>query len=307
MSRWQSLSIGKWPLVSGAESSGSFSKSAGKMASLSKSGISGRICGRISCRTSGRTGFVRLILLLLLTCHAQAHGDELQFLTEEYPPLTFLKGGEVSGLGAEVVQEIQRRTGNRGALQMMPWARAYQSALLTPNVVLFTTTRTAERESLFKWVGPVATMKTSLYAKRGSDVRIASLAEAKRMAGILTVREYYSHQFLKREGFTKLDVVNTPETMLKMLLGERRVLMASDNLLMPALVDNAGVAMDAVKLVYTFMESQTYIAFSRGTSDDIVRDWQMALDQMKRDGSFDRLYKKWLPGEVPPGIRPGVS
>lgn len=260
--------------------------------------------GQISGRTNGRAGFAGLFLVLLLTCHAQAGPVELQFLTEEYPPLTFLKDGEVSGLGADVVAEIQRRTGNRGAIQILPWARAYQTALVTPNVVLFTTTRTAEREALFKWVGPIATMNTGLYAKRESTVRISSLSEARAVDGILTVREYYSHQFLKHEGFANLDLVNTPETMVRMLLGERRALMASDNLLMPALLDKAGSNMDAVKLVYTFMQSQTYIAFSRNTSDDMVRNWQLALDQMKRDGSFGRLYKKWLPGESPPAIRP---
>lgn len=257
----------------------------------------------MSSQIKRRIRFAGFIGLLLLCCHIHASFTELQFLTEEYPPLTFSKDGKATGLGSEIVQEIQRRSGNLGPIQIMPWARAYETALHAPNVVLFTTTRTAEREPLFKWVGPIATMTTSLYAKHGSKVHISALNEAKALDGILTVREYYSHQFLKNEGFHNLDLVNTPDIMLNMLMNERRQLMASDNLLLHALLDKQRFKMEDVNLVYTFMESQTYIAFSKDTSDEIVNRWQKILYEMQRDGTFDRLYKKWLPGELPPTIK----
>lgn len=259
-----------------------------------------------------RTQKVRLAGLLLMGLLAGAAtgaaARDLMVLTEEYPPITFSNNeGKATGLDCEVVEEIQRRVGNRSPIQIVPWARGYKLALIDPDVALFATMRTTERETLFKWVGPLNTVKTSLYAKRGSPLRITGLPDAKSVDRILVPREYYSHQFLRQVGFTNLGVVNTPEMMVRMLVSGRGALMATDNQTLPTLLAMAGAEPGDAELRYTFMESQSYVAFSKDTSDEVVRQWQHALDEMKRDGSFARLYEKWLPGETPPGIKPSPS
>jgi len=240
------------------------------------------------------------IFIALVASCCFVYPAELQFLTEEYPPITFRKDGKVTGLATEVVEEIQRRTDSKAPIQVLPWARAYQTALSDPNTVLFSVTRTAERESLFQWVGPLVSQKTSFYALRGTKVKVNSLADAKKLDPIIVVRDYYSEQFLKGEGFTNMDLVANPEQMVKMLMAGRRPMMASDNLLLPALLENAGAKREDVESVYTFMESKLYIAFSKNTSSATVAQWQQALDNMKRDGSYAKIYKKWLPGEAIP-------
>jgi polar amino acid transport system substrate-binding protein len=235
-----------------------------------------------------------------------AWGAELAILTDEYPPISFGKDGVASGLGSEVVNEIQRRLGTHAVIQLLPWARAYAAALRDANTALFATVRTAERETLFKWVGPLATVSTSFYARRGSGLKITQLAQAKDMGPIIVPLEYYSHQFLRSEGFSKLEPVSSPEIMARMVLAGRRPLMVNDNLTLPALLAKSGAQPQDVELLYTFMESQLYIAFSNATSDATVQQWQAALDDMKRDGSFARLYQKWLPGTKPPGLRPAA-
>lgn len=229
---------------------------------------------------------------------------ELQLLSEENPPLNFSQNGQAKGLSVDVVQEIQRRVGNNDPIQIQPWSRAYRTASTVPNVAIFGTARTTAREDLFHWVGPVATAVASLYGRRGSGLRISSLEEAKSVERILVARDFYTHQLLEKLGFTNLEPVSKPETMVKMAINGRAPVMFVGNLTLPDLLERAGAKPGDVERLYTVTSIQTYIAFSLGTPKDVVTAWQAALDAMKRDGSYAAIYAKWLPGETPTKIKP---
>lgn len=257
---------------------------------------------------TGRGGALGLLCALALQCAGAAcQGAELQILTEENPPISFSEGGKAAGLGSDIVNAIQRRLKSAVAPQVLPWARAYSMLQHEPNVALFATMRTAEREAQFKWVGPIATVKTGFYARRGAGVRVASLAQARAAGMILVPREYYTHQVLLQQGFANLQPVSRPDIMVRMLMAGRRELMVGDNLTMGALLRAVGARAGDAEPVYTFMESQYYIAFSQRSADALVQRWQASLDDMKRDGSFAAIYAKWLPGEAPPGLRPAPA
>jgi len=244
--------------------------------------------------------------MFTLAC-TMVHATELQLLSEENPPLNFSENGQPKGLSVDVVQEIQRRIGDKNVIEVQPWARAYRTASTTPNVALFGTARTTAREELFLWVGPVATAVASLYSKRGSGLHIASLEDAKSVDRILVVRDFYTHQLLQKLGFTNLELVAKPETMVKMTVNGRAPLMFVGNLTLPDLLERAGAKPADVERVYVVTSIQTYIAFSLGTPKDVVNNWQAALDGMKRDGSYAAIYAKWLPGETPTKIKPDAS
>jgi polar amino acid transport system substrate-binding protein len=243
----------------------------------------------------------------LATLCLATNAADLQVLTEENPPGSFTKDGKVTGLGSEVVDEIQHRLGCEVPVEMYPWARAYKLLQEKPNVALYLTVRTAEREALFKWVGPVTTLNIAFYSKATTPFPIANLAAAKSAAAILVPHEHWSHQLLWKDGFTNLMETATPDTMVKMLLSGRAPLMLFENTSLDFLLINNGASKPDVALMYVFMESQSYIAFSRGTPDKLVQKWQNSLDEMKRDGTFARLYEKWLPGETPPGLKPNPA
>ena len=240
--------------------------------------------------------------LTLLACSAFA--TDLQILADENRPLSFSENGQTKGLGVDVVQEIQRRVGNKNTIEIQPWSRAYRAVSSEPNVAIFAMARTAAREDLFQWVGPISASRASLYGKRGSGLLINSLDDAKSVERIMVVRDFYTHQLLQKLGFSNLELVPKPETMVKMALNDRAPLMFTSNVTLPDLLEKAGAKPNDLELLYTVTSIQTYIAFSASTSKDIVVRWQSALDNMKRDGSYAAIYAKWLPGETPTRIRP---
>jgi polar amino acid transport system substrate-binding protein len=223
----------------------------------------------------------------------------LPLLSEEFPPINFSEDGKPAGLAVDVVQEVLRRRGQSLPIEFLPWARAYREAQADRPVALFAAARIPEREKLFQWVGPIVTFYSSFYARAGTD-RLKRFADARRAESVLVVRDWYTAQQLASAGFTNLRQVADPLQGLRMLLAGRAPLLASERISMPGALQTAGLDPSALEEVYTFASSDGYIAFSRATPRRLVNAWQRELDAMKRDGSFQAIYKRWLPQDIPP-------
>jgi polar amino acid transport system substrate-binding protein len=251
---------------------------------------------------------IYFLLTLLMGGYTNASQDhdeataELTILTEEFFPLSFTENGNISGQATEVVREIMARTGTKGDMRVLPWEEGIQAVHKKPNIALFSTTMTQKRKGQLQWVGPVTVLDTNLYAVRGSGIRIHTLEDAKQVKQIATVADYYSEQMLQQEGFTNLKSYKSEKDAVQSLLRGEAQLMMGSNITLPAVLEKQGLGMDALESVFTVSTDMTYISFSREISPELVARWQEALDAMKRDGKFNEIYAKWLPGEIPPGI-----
>jgi polar amino acid transport system substrate-binding protein len=221
--------------------------------------------------------------------------SDLKMLTEEYPPVTFMKDGKVIGFVTDMVREITARQGIPDKIRLTSWDEAYNLALSKPNVVLFSAERTEKRENLFQWVGPVGKNSAIFYAKKGSSIRISGLEEAKKIAAIATTTDWFTEQYLKSNGFTNLVSSPLPVTNVKQLMnGEVQISVFTDITILE-IVKNAGYSMDDLEPVFTVSNTYFYIAISLGTPPDTVKKWQSALDSLKADGTFEKIYRSYIP------------
>ncbi|HXA47755.1 MAG TPA: hypothetical protein VNW52_08995, partial [Burkholderiaceae bacterium] len=104
---------------------------------------------------------------------------ELEFVTEDFPPLNFNNNGQADGFGSDVVRAILDREHLAAPITVLPWARAYKLAQIQANVGLYCLARSIERENLFQWIGPIANIESRFYALRTSDLHIDNFADAK--------------------------------------------------------------------------------------------------------------------------------
>ncbi len=248
-----------------------------------------------------KPAIICLLLLMLAGCDSPTN-PRLTILTEESPPLNFAADGKIQGQAVEVVEALIERTGSKVDMHIMPWDQAYQQVLKEGNTALFSTMMTPERKTQLQWVGPLNMMDTSLYALKGSGLQIRTLDEAKSAGKIATVTDYYSEQVLKKEGFSNLDSQPNEEAAVRKLLDGEAQLFVSNNTVLPALLRKVGADMSQLEIAFTVSTDLGYIAFSPSTPPKLVAKWQQALDGMKRDGSFDAIYEKWLPLQIAPGI-----
>ena len=253
---------------------------------------------------------VAMSFALLLGYSVSLCAAPLQLYTEEYAPVSFSRAGKAAGMATEVVEEILRRQGQAANIQVVPWARGYQTVLRTPDSALFATIRSTEREASFQWVGPILQTHDGFYALKGSGLVIRTQTELAAAGPIAVPRDWFTFQELTAKGMPNLLGVSEPIQMFKMLRRGRIKLILADNLSFFSRGDAASqvdyLTAKDVEVVLPYRTSYGYIAFWHGTDAQTLERWQTTLDTMKADGSFAAIYQRWLPGETPPPLREPV-
>lgn len=229
----------------------------------------------------------------------------IRLITEEFPPFNYAGAdGKPTGQAVDVVNGILYRLNQKADLEILPWNEGYTAAVAGPNVALFSTGRTDEREDIFKWVGPVASYDFVLYARTGSGIGISSLEAAKKAGMISVVKGDARHQFLVENNFSNILTCETDAECLRDLMTNKTDLWLGSSANSLAFAQREGIDPAAFTAVYPVRTTQLYIAFSKDTPDDVVTRWQDALDTMKRDGTFESIRQKYHTG---PGTVTAVS
>lgn len=230
----------------------------------------------------------------------------IQLFTESSPPLSYGIGQDTSrmtvGYTVDIVNEIQQRTGFVNKINLSTWEDAYATVQYLPNSAVFTTVRTAERKNKFQWVGPVSTDITYFYTLASSAIdTIRTLAQAKTLSSIATPKEWYTHDYLRNNGFTNImaTAITSQDAYNQLVNGEVQALLMTD-LDMKWLVEKSGKSMSDFTRHMKVTDQKGYIAFSLTTPTTLVEQWQRNLDAMKADGTFETIWNKWFIGTQMP-------
>lgn len=222
------------------------------------------------------------LLLLFVGGAAVAHAGSLDITTEENAPFNYLDGQQrVSGISTEILLEIGRRTGTQMKIQVTPWARAYQTALNAADSCVYSTVRLPERESLFKWVGPISVNKWALFAKGDFNAALTSINDARsyRIGGvILDAKSLY----LKSQGFSNFDLVGDDNLNLAKLMAGRIDLWISGLYRGKELAAQAGIK--NIKPVLVVREVEYFLACNPKTSDETINTLNQSLQALRKEG-----------------------
>lgn len=230
--------------------------------------------------------------LALLFALSVPGAHALNLMTEDDPPHNMLKDGGISGIAADKLAEAFRRTGVPQNMQLVPWARAYQSALTQPGYCAFSAARTAEREPLFKWIGPVAAMDWVLYTRAGAE-RPARLEDIRKETIGGYVQDVIS-TWLVENGF-RVDAAPGDAANPRKLMAGRIRYWASSRPRATSLLAKEGLSGQIVP-VLAFGHTDLYLACHVTTEDVLVQRLNTALQKMKEDGTAARIearYARW--------------
>lgn len=238
--------------------------------------------------------FISLIIYFAIIM--QIIGTDLKLYTEISPPDQFLdKNGKLTGFSVEIVNEIQKRLGTNHPIEVVSWSWGYNMVKKEANTVLFAMTRTEERNPQFQWVGPISEHKFAFYGKKDSKLNITSLEDAKKVGKIGVYANDVRAQYLTKAGFKNLDQAYDQLSSYKKLLNGRVDMLVASQMALADSIKFYGLNINDFKLLYVFFKAQLYIAFSLNTPTETVKEWSTALESMKKDGSFEKILKKYYP------------
>lgn len=232
---------------------------------------------------------VLIILLFSLTCSQKLH-----IMTEELAPYGYFTNDTLTGLTVDIVRELLTSMDIEEEIHVYPWARAYMKIQTEPNQVLFCMAKTAERDSLFNWVGPLFSDQIYFYKRRNSSLNISSIEDAKNVHRILVTRDFPQHIILKKEGFTNLDVTVNQEQSIRMFSVERGDLIVIGQVALDQIAEELSIDPDQFEKTVRLFQVNLYIAFSKDIPLFEVERWQAELDKLKSSGGYDRLLQKYI-------------
>jgi polar amino acid transport system substrate-binding protein len=212
-------------------------------------------------------------------------------ITAEFsPPANMLAGDEVIGREGEKIRDMLGRAGISYKIGILPWKRAYTMAQRETYTCVYSTTRTPEREKQFKWVGPTDEAEWILMGRAGHRFQLSNLEDARPLR-IGTYNGDSRDEYLRARGFHVEPVPNDASNPKKLMVDRIDLWAVSVRSASSASLQ-ARFAPDIVP-VLVFNRVKVYLACNTSVPDAMIERMNMALDMMRRDGSFARLERKY--------------
>ncbi|NNM67368.1 MAG: transporter substrate-binding domain-containing protein [Spirochaetales bacterium] len=210
--------------------------------------------------------------------------DDLRFWTEEFPPYNFVENGVLKGKSTDFLAKVFQKLHAHQTIsdvQVLPWARAYQLLLKTPDAVLFTMTKTPERTPLFYWVGPISRSNNVLIALKNRKLNLAgSLANSSLSFG--AVRDDAGAQLLTSLGVppSRLDLTTRADQSLKMLVAGRIDVFAFDETVAQWWMKRLGYPIADFQTVRVLARGEHYFALNKQTPLALVDLFRRAVNEV---------------------------
>ncbi len=257
-----------------------------------------------------------MLLAIFTMGTASAFADDLMVITEKFSPASYPCEQGVCGFAADIVNEIQKKLGKDIKIQLMPWKRGYYYLSNKPNVLLFQTVYSQERADKFLWCGPVSVNRFSLFKSKFNKKKIPTIQAATQLR-VGTYASDSQEQALKNAGFdssnfSHMHGVETSSKNLALLLSDqidlwittksiasKTIESMKEKCMVPDIcekIKNNDID-DILEPVFEMKKTFFYLAFSRGTNPDTVKEWQKALDEIKQSGVYEKIMKKYPYGE----------
>lgn len=222
-------------------------------------------------------------------------------MAEEYPPYSYRMDGQSRGIFIDLVQRIQEKLGDEPSKVVFnPWARGYRKLQSGEVDILFPMSMTAERSVMFKFVGPVFWDDVYFYRKKGSKVVLKNHGDAKKVGKIAVTRDDISHHVLVSMGYRNLDYSSGLKfDFMKLLHGRADLVPMGRRVISYFFKRNQDLDFKEIERVgppVFFLSS--YIAFSRQTPDTVIKNWQSAFDELRKNGEFQKILDKYFPPDM---------
>lgn len=214
--------------------------------------------------------------------------DKLILDTEDYPPYqTKDEKGAVVGENVKTLTELFRRAGIGFEIKMNTWQQAYETARTTAGHGVFTTTRTPEREALFRWVGPLSVNRWVLLAKSSNKIQIKRLEDAFAFK-IGGVKEDVKTTYLEKLGAKVDTVAEDAQNAKRLQKGEIDVWVTG---YLSGLKYAKDIGFTDIEEVFAYNEVDGYLALNLETKPMLVLELNRILDKMRAEGLLDATMK----------------
>lgn len=204
--------------------------------------------------------------------------DDIRWVSQNYPPYSYQdENGNNTGSVINKLEQIFKKTGSSKTgkdVEMKTFSKMFIKMNNDKNTVFFPLARLPERESMFKWVGPIFMDQPVVFGR--SSINIANVNDLKNY--LIGGREGYP-------GVKQLDSMDISEFKFSdkdaqnmMSLRNSQVgLVVCDEMVGNYIMQNLGMKPADYKVVYRLQPVEMAFAFNKDTDDAIVQEVANAI------------------------------
>lgn len=241
-----------------------------------------------------KKNYIAWYVMIIMACATSpCLAADLKILAFDEPPSSYVdENGKLTGFSVDVVREIQHRISNDDPIELVPEIRALVTASREPNVVLLSVSRTPDRENQYHWITLLVRKPWVFYTKKNAGIVLKSISDARQLGTIGVTRGVRS-AYLEKLGFKNLETVSNNWQNIKKLFAGRIQALYYEPQGMATECQRLGIPFSEFKELLITNYSGVYLVMSEGTEPDIVKNWKNAAQDMKDDGTFQRIAEKW--------------
>ncbi|ABC31574.1 ABC-type amino acid transport/signal transduction systems, periplasmic component/domain [Hahella chejuensis KCTC 2396] len=236
-----------------------------------------------------KLAFWTYMLLAALVSGKSLAAEKLHIFTENYPPYNMSLSGqpfahkeeEIAGLCTEMVKALLKRTPLEYSLKLRDLATSMNRSKNKPNHAIYCVSKTDDRTPYFEWIGPLAEIKWTLFAKPGSNLKLTSLDQAKKYR-IGGYKGDVMSNYLIERGFNVSTIANDSLNPRRLAL-DQIDLWVTDGLSGPYV---ASEVEDMTNLVpaLVFKTTPMYMAINKETSPEVLKALQAGFKAITDSG-----------------------
>ena len=244
-----------------------------------------------------------LLVLTLIFSSNIVFAASINFFTHSLKGQTYvdkkneLRGKKHTGkrsFNIELVREMMIKLKHSRNINELPFKRGLIKVQKNINIALFNVSRTPERENSVKWVGPLQKETDYFYEIKNNPTGIKTLEDAKKVKNICVMLGSIHETILRENNFTNINTNHNYIGCFKMLKAGRVDLTPKASMTVLKTMERAGLSPDKVQQTpVILLESGGYIAFSKNIPDEIIKNWQDALDHIKKSGKYQQIYNQY--------------
>lgn len=233
-----------------------------------------------------------LVVLLFQTEFAWSNNARIFSVNE--PPANYINSlGEADGYVVDIMKALQKKVGNNSIIEFVPEARALRFMETKPNALMFSLSKTAERNNNYHWIGQVMSKKWQVYSLNTANIEVNNLAQLKQMSIIGLVRGDVREEWLLDQDFTNLHSVTQHSQNIQRLLMGRVPVIVYEKQGLHYLCKEMNIDISLFKSIYTIEESPVFIVMSKSSTVEQVKPWQEAFEQLREEGEIERIATLW--------------
>lgn len=239
-----------------------------------------------------------LLLGLTLACPAVFAADLVAY-SAQWPPYTFERQGKVVGIAADLLRQACHDAHLDCRLELLPWARAYQTAKTTQNTLVYPTTRTMEREPDFRWLGPMGNGLPGdawVWRLKSHPVDAVEYLQLNRYrVGVVVGDSPVQELWLRGVQREAMDFADSNESNIRKFLTGRVDVVVDTDLGMAWQLGQNGIAADsAVHLLPYASGTPSYFALNKTTSRRLAERLEAAITNIVRRNELKTIVQRYV-------------